>query len=288
MTTEATHDCRDHPWSLDDLSDPTGPRTNGWADVESGMVIAENYLDRELVANYMAEWRTVNQFDRLDDNGIFYAGNPGGFTDTAYLDHPALFRLVTDGQVAEFIHGILGEPGAVHLCLSGWRTTARNYHQDAYLNEVGVGDGYIALWMALDDIAEDSGVFQSFPGSQRWGRTITKAKIAQCVDIRRPSWPKESEDTLTPIAYAEAAARGAKETPYVPKALDLMGWDPLLWHRGSASPRTDVPEGGEVYRPTLIAHYSAARRDMPPMQRAPWGGYWYPFRPLAFDITEMH
>lgn len=275
-------------WTLEDLSDPTGPRTNGWADVESGMVIAENFLSPHLVADYMDEWRRENQFDRVDENGILYAGNPGGFKDTAYLDHSALFRLTTDGRIAEFIHDILGEPGGVHLNLSGWRTTARDYHQDHYLNEVGVDDGYIALWLALGDISDDSGVFQSFPGSQRWGRSITKAKIAQAVpDMSDPNWPKVSEGVLTPIAYAEAEKRGAKETSYVPKALDLMGWDPLLWHRGSESPRTDVPAGGEVYRPALIAHYSAARRDMPAMQRSPWGGYWYPFRPLAFDLEQM-
>lgn len=288
MTTEATHDCRDHPWTLDDLSEPTKPRTNRWGEIESGMVVAENFLDPELVAAFMDEWKRENGFRSVDENGILWADRPGGYADTPYLDHRALFDLVTDGRVGQFIEDIIGEPGSVHLCLSPWRTTARNYHQDHFLNELNSAeDRYIALHFALDeDTAPDAGVFQSFPGSQRWGRTITKALISQCVDISSPDWPKKSEDVLTPIAYAEAAKHGTPEIDYVPKAYTLMGWDPLLWHRGSASPRTDVPDGGSVYRPALIAHYSGQRWDMPPMRQSPRGGWYYPFRPLAFDPTE--
>ena len=45
----------------------------------------------------------------------------------------------------------------LHLALTGWISTQRDWHQDDYLNPPFVANWYAAVWMALDDISAESG-----------------------------------------------------------------------------------------------------------------------------------
>jgi ectoine hydroxylase-related dioxygenase (phytanoyl-CoA dioxygenase family) len=267
MTTETV--------TLADLSEPIEPGALNWN--TSGVSFHKSMFGVELIEPYKNEWADANGFQGLDvaDNAalILDADRPGGWPDcTPYMRHEALMRLCCDPHLAAALHDLMGEPAAVHLNLSGWVTTERNWHQDTYLNEAEVGDYYAAVWIALGRIHPDSGPFQYVPGSHMWHRLL-RSKIAPHVDMADPSWPKHTEDFLTPLVEAEVEERpGARVVSHLPDTGDVLIWHPRLYHRGS---RAHMPG---AYRPALIAHYSGIhhRPAMPTPVQHPAGGWYFP------------
>lgn len=231
---------------LADISIPApAPSPADWND--TGVVILTDFLRDPDVDAYCHEW--------LDE-----APGPGGWPDaTPYMRHDALRALCCDPHLSVILEELLGEPAAVHLNLTGWVTTTRDWHQDSYLNPPHVGDFYAAVWFALDDIDPDSGPFQYVPGSHRWPQ-VTRDLIAPFVDLTDPVWPTHSEQILSPVFGAEITDRGAEVVTYLPKRGDVLIWHGRLLHRGS---RARVPG---MERRALIAHYSGIhhREDMPP------------------------
>lgn len=272
-------------YTLQDLSDPAPPPGPAdWND--TGVWIFEQMIPDKLIDAYADEWKINHGFRGLDTSPslttpLLVASNPGGYDEVAYMRNPALMALCTYRPLADALEETLGEPAGVHLNLSGWVSTERDWHQDGYLNPLHVGDYYAAVWVALGDIHPDSGPFQYIPGSHRW-HTLTRDKIAQVVDLSDPMWPKHSETVLAPLVEQEVAARGAEVVTYLPQCGDVLFWHPRLYHRGS---RAKVRG---AYRPALIAHYSGIRHreDMPSALRH-GDGWYFPLQPLALAHAAM-
>lgn len=291
--------------TLDDLAVPLTDEDHEHDWNDDGVVIVPGLIPDDLIAAYREEWSAANGLvhvdwdEHADDRpghgvpglGILHADRPGGWPDcTPYMRHRALRDLVCSPQIAKVLEETIGEPAGVHLNLSGWVSTERNWHQDGYLNPPHVGDVYAAVWISLGWVHPDSGPFQFIPGSHKWHR-LTRELIGQHVDLGDPAWPKHSEDVLTPLVERELQARyrwgvtwraahwanGVGEAladgrlvrhddsslpnvlSYLPHRGDVLLWHPRLYHRGS---RATVPG---AYRPGLIAHYSGVhhRQDMP-------------------------
>ena len=151
--------------TLEDLSIPAPPPGPAdWND--EGVVILQGVLDPVMVADYMAEWESANgpvvirdvvagspgettcTLDATTQGGVSgYGAEPGGWSDCApYSRYPALAAMCCQGPLADVLEGLLGQPAGVHLNLTGWVSTQRNWHQDGYLNPVHVGDTYAAVW----------------------------------------------------------------------------------------------------------------------------------------------
>lgn len=273
--------------TLLDLADPAPePSAADWND--DGVLYLPGLLPDDLIGAYEDEWADANGYRGLDEppdgqwsrsagadpSGLWVldADQPGGWNETCpYMHQPGLRALCTYGPLAEALQGLIGEPAGVHLNLTGWVSTFRNWHQDGYLNPHYVADSYAAVWMALGDVHPDSGVFQYVPGSHRWHR-LTRERIARHFDISDPQWPKHTEVLLTELVEKEIVERNAEVVDYVPKRGDVLVWHPRLYHRGSESLLPNA------YRPACIAHYSGVfhRPDMPAPQRQPSGGWLFP------------
>lgn len=248
--------------------------------------------ESSLIAAYQDEWMAANGFrdlvPALPEGGdgtwtmkgdpselmVVEADRPGGWPDACpYVRHQALLDLLMDRPLADLLAETVGEPMGLHLNLTGWTSTTRNWHQDGYLNPDHVGDAYAAVWIALDDIHPDSGVFQFIPGSHHWHR-LTNSRVAASgiVDMTDPRWPAQTEEVLTPLVEDEIVARDATVIDYVPTAGDVLLWHPRLYHRGQA------PRIPNTYRPALIAHFSGihTRKDfaVAPVQHPSGGWYW--------------
>ncbi len=259
--------------SLADLSEPAPPP--GPADWNcDGVAIYPAMIPRQLIANYLSEWRLANGFHGIDHRGVLEADRPGGWPDcTPYMRHPALAALVCDPRIAAAVEALIGEPAGVHLNLSGLTSTMRDWHCDSYLNEPEVGDHYAAVWIALGDVSADMGPFQYVPGSHRWPQ-VTRELIGRHVDLADPAWPTRSEAILSPLYEAELARTGARVVTHCPRRGDVLIWHGRLLHRGSRPPLPNT------YRPALIAHYSGIghRPQMPPARRHLAGGWLFPIQ----------
>ena len=244
--------------TLEDLTIPAPvPSAADWN--EDGFVIKKGFLPEDLLIAYEECWVEHNE------------ERPGGWPDcTPYRRHPEVMNILTHHNINDTLERLIGEPAAVHLNLTGWVTTRRNWHQDTYLNPEHVGDYYAAIWIALEDIHPDSGPFQFVRGSHRWP-VVTQEKIRAALSPEEQDhrWPKYSERILTPLFEKEIETRNAEITTYLPKRGDVLFWHGRLLHRGSE------PNVAGMVRKSLIAHYSGVnhREDMP--TALPHGGGWY-------------
>lgn len=235
---------------------------------ENGFVIKKGLLPEELMINYESCWMENNG---TYENGEFVMTRPGGWPGcTPYRDHQEVMEILTCKEIAETIEELIGEPAGVHLNLTGWVSTTRNWHQDTYLNPPHVGDYYAAVWIALETINPDSGPFQIVPGSHRWP-TVTQEKILEALppEQRDYRWPRYSENILTPIFTDQIERRNAEVFTYLPERGDVLFWHGRLVHRGSEPAVTGMP------RRSLIAHYSGInhRGDMPKAKQHNDGWY---------------
>jgi len=126
--------------TLDDLTIPAPPPGPAdWND--DGFVIKKKFLPEELMQSYENCWLEHNANRKT---GWDYC--------TPYRDHPEVLEILSYKGIHDTIEGLIGEPGGVHLNLTGWVSTTRNWHQDTYLNPPHVGDYYVAVWIALETI----------------------------------------------------------------------------------------------------------------------------------------
>lgn len=256
--------------TFDDLTVPAPSLSSAdWN--EDGVVILPKFLPEDLMVKYEECWLREN------------AERPMGWPDPIpYTRHPELLDLLTYKPLANRLEQLIGEPAGLHLNLTGWRSTERNWHQDSYLNPPHVGDYYAAVWIALDNIHPDSGPFQFVPKSHRW-RQVTRELILQALspEERDHRWPKFSERVLTPLFEDKIMKEGNNVVSHLPSRGDVLIWHGRLMHRGSAP----VVPGME--RRSLIAHYSGIkhRPDMPPAVQAPNGGYYFP---LETNLTMYY
>lgn len=188
--------------------------------------------------------------------------DPSGWpSPTPYLDVPELRELALYPPLMKEMQALIGEPMLLHLCLTGWVSTERGWHQDDYLNPPHVNSWYAAVWMALEDIHPDSGPFEYVPGSHRWplmrGHKVRRHMPWR--DAMRPEWPQLSEAFVVPTIDAEITHRGAEIRSFIAKRGDVLIWHGRLLHRGSKPKQPGMP------RRSLICHYSGVnhRRDMP-------------------------
>jgi len=148
---------------------------------------------------------------------------------------------------------LIGHPMGLHLNLTGWVSTQRDWHSDDYLNPHFVYSHYVAVWIALEDISINSGPFEFVRGSHRWpplrqDKLFTKISKEEA---KNPDWPWTTEGIVVNACESEITRRGAKIEKYLPSKGDVMFWHGRLLHRGS---KPTVPG---TSRKSLISHYSS-------------------------------
>lgn len=251
----------------DDLSQPVDGIRADWR--RDGYVIVHDLLPEHILDAYSEAW--------LADNGPQgrFGDRPGGWPyDTPYMHVPALRDLACHPRLAQLLHELIGDRMGVHLNLTGWRSTTRNWHQDGYLNPDSNGDWYAAVWVALDDIHPYSGPFQWVPGSHHRFGVIRQTRMLAALDPseRGPDWPRHSERILTPLFEDELTETRTIPHQFLAKKGDVLVWHARTLHRGS------TPRNPELERRAVILHYSGVhhRPDMPTAVQHGAGGYYFP------------
>lgn len=234
---------------------------------EEGLVVLPKFLPDLLIAAY-SEVRERE------------CKSPGGWPDPIpYMRYKELRDIATYQPLMDVMKELLGEDMGLHLCLTGWVSTERKWHQDDYLNPPDVKSNYAAVWMALDDISPHSGPFEFVRGSNRWP-LIRREKLFEYLrpeERASADWPTMTQDWVARACEEEMAKRGAKSEKFIAKKGDVLIWHGCLIHQGSR------PEVKNAMRKALICHYSAItkRPDMPAPVRHNGQGHYFPIGAIS-------
>ena len=259
-----------------DLTGPNDHKKHSNEDWErDGVLHLKNFIPSELIEAYIEE--------RTQLLGGTQKWRPGWNDPTPYLRVQSMKKLALHRPLTEAIAQLIGQEPGLHLCLTGFESTERAWHQDRYLNPEYVGEKYIAAWIALDDILPEAGPFEYVPGSHLWP-VIEREKVwAQMRQVGQnpalPTWPSDSQGWVGEACANEIERVNAKVEKFIGKKGDVLLWHASLVHRGSQ------PLNRQVERRALIAHYSgiAARPDMPHIKRVESGSHYFDF---AHGYTE--
>jgi hypothetical protein len=234
-----------------------------------GVVILPRFLPDSVIDPYI---RLREKFGRAR----------GWDTPTPYLQIPELRHVSLYPPLRAMLRELIGEEMMLHLNLTGWVSTERDWHQDDYLNPGTVNSWYAAVWIALGDIHPDSGPFEYIPGSHRWP-LLRGEKVRACMTGAEraasvgstgfDAWPTITEKYLVPAIEAEIHARGIAPRQFLGRKGDVLIWHGRLMHRGTR------PNGSDLERRALIAHYSGVthRPDMPRRRTEKNGGVYAVF-----------
>lgn len=235
---------------------------------EHGFVAIEGLIPNDVLDRYSAA-RAELPKDRgaLDNfwNGWHYP--------TPYMNCKELLDVATYHGLSHVLNSLIGDVVGVHLALTGWVSTERNWHQDTYLNPDYLWSHYLAAWIALDDVSLDSGPFEFVDGSHNWPalRRDRLFRYLSAEQRQSSDWPTFTQGHVARVCEEEMERRGVKISKYVPKKGDVLIWHSNLLHRGSA------PTNPDALRKSLICHYSAVTRrlDMDRLRRNPDNGILY-------------
>lgn len=237
------------------------PEQRAWR--QHGYLILPGFIPDALIERYCAVREHVD--------------HANGWTSASpYLDVPEIRNLCLYKPLTDLLAHLIGGPMALHLNLTGWVSTERDWHQDDYLNPPAVNGHYTAVWTALDSIRPEAGPFEFVPGSHRWP-IIRQSRVLELIGCSGddPSWPWASERLLTPFFESEIRNRGAQVQSFLANKGDVLIWHARLLHRGS------LPRQAGAERRSMIAHYSVIGRrpDMHRVRAHPGGGQYFVFEP---------
>jgi hypothetical protein len=238
---------------------------------ENGYLILERFIPEDIVDAYM---RVRQAFPNLR-----------GWGPVPYLYYDEIKDFCLYRPLIAVLEKLLGDRAVLHLNLTGWVSSERNWHQDDYLNPPCVRGSYLAIWAALDDIHPDCGPFEYVPGSHRW-RVLSGEKVRARMDsleATKSQWPTHSEKMVSDSADEYIAWKGGKIKQFLGRKGDVLIWHGCLLHRGS------LPKVPGMLRKCLIAHYSGVtnREDFPKQHTKTYqktGGLYQHFEmPLLYE-----
>lgn len=239
---------------------------------QNGFVILKNFIPHDIIDRYMdvrSKWPDLG----------------GWACPTPYMHIPEIKELGLYAPFMNVMESLIGESMMMHLNLTGWISTEREWHQDDYLNPPFVNSYYAAAWFALDTIHPDCGPFEFVPGSHRWP-LLRQEKIRTQLarfhpeqaamegrpeDGERGHWASHSEYFLKPAIEEKILREKGEVTSFLGEKGDVLIWHGRLIHRGSKARQKGM------LRKSFIAHYSAIskRLDMPKLARKHVNGKHY-------------
>ena len=99
---------------------------------QNGAVVLRKFLPDEVTAPYIARREALGQ-------------DAGWLECAPYMHVEEMRSLALYPPLMEKLKELIGEDMMLHLCLTGWASTQREWHQDDYLNPEFVNCWYIAI-----------------------------------------------------------------------------------------------------------------------------------------------
>ena len=180
---------------------------------------------------------------------------------TPFVEHEELLRISCYKPLMDIIRELHGAEMGLIFNLTGFVSTQRGWHQDAYLDR-DTAVPRLAAWIACGAIDDDVGPFEYIPGSHRW-MALSNERINEFLkpeyrwpnghrarEAGVPGWGRISEAFIDPSVFAKIEREGVPIRHFVAEKGDVLLWYGRTMHRGSP------PRRKGATRPGLIAHYA--------------------------------
>lgn len=216
---------------------------------DNGYVILRGLIPDDLIDSYLALRERLG----LGQNQFADA--------TSYVEHEEVRAIACYKPLMDVIRELHAAELGLIFTLTGFKSTERGWHQDAYLDR-DTAVPRVASWIACGDIDEEVGPFEFVPGSHRW-MALSNERINEYLKPEYrwpeghrartagvPGWGRISEAFIDPAVYAKIERDGAEIRHFTGKKGDVLLWYGRLMHRGSP------PRRKGATRPGLIGHYA--------------------------------
>jgi ectoine hydroxylase len=209
---------------------------------EKGYLVAEGLISPETVRRLNAD------VDALRGAGSIRSHHRAERFMNAHRKSSAAQEIVSDPALTGVLELILGRPAELFQTISFVRGSQQKAHSDAFHMMTEPAGFLVGVWVALEEIDEDSGPVFYLPGSHRLPYVMSE-------DLALESPPPLLIADKGP-AYVErmremAERSGAEPVHFTAKPGDVLFWHHNLMHGGSAIRR----EGST--RRSLVAHFIA-------------------------------
>ena len=211
---------------------------------ERGYLVAEGLIDPEKVD------RLNQDIAGLRDEGSIQARQAGAAERfmNAHRQSEVAREIVSDRRMLDILELILGRPARLLQTIGFIRGSQQKAHSDAFHMMTEPPGFLVGVWVALEEIDDDSGPVFYLPGSHRLPYVMSEdlelgGRSALLTAEKGPAYVK---------AMQEMADRaGVAPRRFTAKPGDVLFWHHNLMHGGSAIGR----EGST--RRSLVAHYIA-------------------------------
>lgn len=214
----------------------------------NGCVIKRSFIPEELINKYTELRKRLG------------LGNEQ-LSVNEYVNYKEARDILNYRPLTELIRELHSAEMGLVFMLTKYISTERSWHQDAYLDHDD-SLARVAVWIALDDIHEDSGPFEYINGSHKWhpmsNQSINKFMNEEYqwpqgqrnLPEGKLPWGRASELFVGPAVEKKMKREGITPQKFIAKKGDVLIWYGRLMHRGS------VPKNKNLQRPSIIGHYA--------------------------------
>ncbi len=217
---------------------------------DNGYLILRDFIPHDLIDTYLK----LRQELKLGINQL-----PQG--QIPHVAYQSIRDITCYGPLVDIIRELHSMELGLIFALTGFKSTQRGWHQDAYLDH----DSSVprcASWIALGDVNKDCGPFEYVPGSHQW-QALSNVKLNNYVEPDyhwphghrksingAPRWGRLCEKFVDPIVFSKIEEEKAEIKPFIASKGDVLIWYGRLMHRGSKAKQDNTE------RPGLIGHYA--------------------------------
>jgi ectoine hydroxylase-related dioxygenase (phytanoyl-CoA dioxygenase family) len=203
---------------------------------KNGYLIIEKCISDELLDAYEKEWDKDN-LDKRTQHGLL----TGWDGHSSYLEHDSIKDILCNETInAVFMD--LQKGMALHSSRTYGTSTEMPWHHDSVLPNNVAADNYIGVWVAIEDVAEDSGPFEFIPGSHKWDIDYSNVYTVEEIGSFEGDYGSVN-------LSEEIRQRGIPSIKFLAKRGDIIIWHGRLIHRGAQI------QNKNVTRKALIGHY---------------------------------
>lgn len=189
----------------------------------NGFLVLEKFITPELINTHMGDPKRIHS-EKVD-----------------HKTNDSVLNILCGDGVQEVLKQ-LDYGVALHSAVTYETSSEKPWHQDVVLTSKFGGAQYVGVWVACEDISEDSGPFQLIAGSHKWD-----------IDYGHVYDLPEEELAVGSQKRIELEVEKRKVDSRVFKFCAKKG-DIIIWH-GQLFHSAGTPENRNVTRKSLTGHY---------------------------------